>query len=560
MNKLIQQLNYLVQQQQLELKKSNRFSDNRIAATEIVRCLDHSSVSSFLKQINKVSTEEDIERERLFGTGFYEALKLFLDSSIKESGFPLFAANQQTINWINQVLINSGYLGYTKRLIKLTEQGLFKVSKLGNEYLFINQTENPGREALGVEDFLWWQGHVKSQESDKHRMLELEPIIEKQLFEEVEVWKDYFIKYGCTQELDEFYELSGKDYRIRYHSNDAFPIDSKFGDLNFGEIISIMEALIGYSIKHKDHCLALLKKTNYKINPWNIHTLPYRLDDLANSVSIHKKLNFNSVYNFLENITLNDENIEILGRDAGVSTPPTIRISKELVLRSAAGTLINPFSYLVRALKLNYERDYSIAVNKREDVYKKELYQLFPAVNIFKTSSNINLKQAGKLVTDIDAMLFDKETRTLILVQLKWYDDFGPSMQARNSMAHNFMTQAVKWIEKVSEWIENNDPKVLLNRLDKNPKIENQEISNIHLWILGRNFSHFSDKEEDKRAVWCSWYRLFRVIHENPHLNNNLNLLSDFLRKNSLQHQSLPNTGKQTFQLGRYKISSLILE
>lgn len=554
MNNLLQQLNHAIKIEEIKIKSSIKNIDNRISVIELTRCLDHATIHNYLLNMQNAITLEDKLIYNFIGTGFYEGLKLFYDNSIHQSGFPLYASCKNQISWANTVLINMGHIGYIKRFILLAEQGLFKVSKLGTKFYFTNQTTNPGRESLGTEDFFWWQNRVQLSESEKERMLDLKPIIEKQLFDEVEVWKDHFIKYGCTEELDEFYELAGKEYRIQFHSNDSFPIDSIFGDLSFGEIISIMEALIGYSVKHRDHCLSLLNKTNYKINPWNIHTLPYRLDDLAESVATHKGLEYFSVLKFLENITLNNENINVLGKDAGLSPPPLIKISKEHILRSEAGALINPFSYLVRALKLNYEKDYFKAVNEREEIFKKELYHLLSSKSILKSSANINLKQSGKLITDIDAMLYDVNSKCLVLIQLKWYDDFGPSMKARYSMSNNFMQHSIKWIDKMSSWIEENDPKQLLERIDKSTEIKNKEIKSIHLWILGRNFSHFSDKEADKRAIFCSWYKLYRTVYEHPELKENLWDLSQFLEKNSLEHKEMPKIEDQELQVGKYKI------
>jgi len=76
----------------------------------------------------------------------------------------------------------------------------------------------------------------------------------------------------------------------------------------------------------------------------------------------------------------------------------------------------------------------------------------------------------------------------------------------------------------------------------------------IHLWIIGRNFSHFSDKEEDKRTIWFSWYKLYQVISTHYELKRNLQDLSIYLRKNSLQSISMPKIENQELQLGRNKI------
>lgn len=537
------------------IKQSFPSKDNRFSILELTRCWDNIFVLVVFL-MNK-SDEEYKSKNDLFefiSNGFFGALNLFYNDSVNRDGCPLHVSNQESIYWANRVLINMGHIGHFTKLLELYKQKVFSIEQKKDSFYFKNLTPNPGREALGANDFYFWQMNKLFHKDVNQRLLELKPTIEQQLFDEVEIWNGDFIKYGCTPELDEFYELSANEYSQRMHSYDAFPNYVKFGNLYFSDILEIVKALIGYTLKHKDHCLALLKKSNYSINPWNIYPMPYLLQDIAYSISIHKNLVCEHVLEILKAITLTEKNISFLGNAPGDSAPPLIKIGKNHVLQSIGGCLSNPFSYMVRALKYHFEKDYFKAVNEREKVFQQELYDLFESDSIYKSCKNINIRANGKLLTDIDALLFDDVNKRLVIIQLKWMDDFSTSMSKRFSMAKNFYDSSIKWIDKMESWIKTNGIDNLMEYLDNVKSIRTIEVENIELLILGRNFSHFSDKMEDKRAIWCSWYRLLKIVTEDPLLKTDLTKLLNSLRTNSIQNESIPVNEEMNLQIGKYKI------
>lgn len=524
-----------IQREKNKIKKTFLLDDCRISIIELTRSIDSSFVYvNFVLNKEMKEYNNAVKVFNFISTGFFNSLNIFLDKSIYKSGYPLFPSNIKSIEWANNV--NLGHIGYVEKFIQLAKQDFFKIDKCDSNYKFINLSLYANREQLVVEDFYWWQNQIKFSEKELERLEYLKPIVDKQINEKVAVWKKYFIKYDCSPELDEHYELVGRFYKRKMVGSDSFPLESKFGLLTFGEIIMIIEAIIGYSIKHKDHCLALLKKTNYKINPWNIYPLDERIDDLANSIASHKNLNYNEVYSFLKVFAIDDKDIEKLSDSPGNAPPPLIRISKEFVLKSIAGALNNPFAYLTRSLKCNYERDYFNAVNDREKVFKIELYELLKAPNLITISRNINLKLDGKLITDIDALIYDTNSKTIFLIQLKWLDDYGSSMKMRNNMSKNFYSSSIKWIDNVKSWLLKNDVTELLKHDLKS--IKKDGVLNIELLILGRNFSHFSDQKEDKRAIWCSWYTLIKLVSENQSCIQDLSILANIIKKNNLKHNT----------------------
>lgn len=532
--------------------------DKRIALVELTRCIDHSFVfASFVISEEHEGYTEVNETFQYLSTGFIRCLNLFYDSNTNLPGCPFYPSSKEMIDWANSILLRCGHIGYTLRFIELATQGLFSIKKQKYTYYFTGISETPGLENFGKEDFDWWQSQNFLNEAENKLLKTLYPVVQETLEKVTDVWSDFFIKYTCTEDLDEYYDLLGNRMSRILAGYDAFPDEAYFNGLSYLKIKKIVQALVGYSLKHKDHCATLLKKTNYKINLWNVYTQPELVNDLAESIQIHKNIPKDKVLEILNILTLSEKNIESLAKVPGGAPPPLIKIGRDHVLKSIAGCLCNPFSFLTIALKSNYEKDYFTAVNYREQVFKQELYNLFDIDSIHHCDTNINLKSNLAYLTDIDALLYDEVNRCLLVTQLKWLDNFGTSMKMRASMSKNFYASSIKWVQSVSNWIEKNGEIELLKRINTVKRLP-LEVKSVKLMILGRNFSHFSDHKDEKKAVWASWYTLKRVLHENPELKSNLLKLAIYLEDNSFEKRKLPNMPTEHLNVGRYTINITI--
>jgi hypothetical protein len=70
-------------------------------------------------------------------------------------------------------------------------------------------------------------------------------------------------------------------------------------------------------------------------------------------------------------------------------------------------------------LELVRAKDWDKAVFAREKHFRDELYLPFDSERFFRLKRNANLKINGKTVTDIDALIFDRETGVVGVFQLK---------------------------------------------------------------------------------------------------------------------------------------------
>jgi hypothetical protein len=77
----------------------------------------------------------------------------------------------------------------------------------------------------------------------------------------VEPWRDHYIQYATTPDIDIFYQHEGLLHVQTMAGNDSFTREMLLGGIEFGLFCAGVATLVGWAIKHLGFCLELLKKT-----------------------------------------------------------------------------------------------------------------------------------------------------------------------------------------------------------------------------------------------------------------------------------------------------------
>jgi hypothetical protein len=117
----------------------------------------------------------------------------------------------------------------------------------------------------------------------------------------------------------------------------------------------------------------------------------------------------------------------------------------------------NPFETIRRI----HERRDPTAVTRlaapREQWFRDNLYGLFDNERFECVEGNIKVQVGGRIVTDIDAAIYDRESDQLALFQIKWQDFSTNSPKELGSKARNFMNAMNLWAGTVTNWLETTD-------------------------------------------------------------------------------------------------------
>jgi hypothetical protein len=376
----------------------------------------------------------------------------------------------------------------------------------------------------------------------------------------VKPWCEHYIQYETTPEIDEYYEQMGLLWaRSHAFGADSFPSEAVFGGKPFNLYSFALTILVGWAWKHLDFCKAL-KKNHPELEWRNIVTIPQDINVLSEYMAMALGSTTEEATQALSSIVLSPENAYVHLSTPRGYLPPLIQLGEASVVKSISGILShNAFYFLLAELQRKYPGDYDRAVNLREDIFRRDLCLCFLSNHIYKAARTVQLKVGNKKITDIDAAFLDERNGHLGIFQLKWQDIFADSMRKRQTKMLNMMQEANAWIDKVFNWLEGKEPATILHELglDQVTKIR---ISRIYLFVLGRNFSHFSgDTAPDPRSAWGMWPQVLRIVKEATDsgsygVSDPIGWLDAKLRQESPVRKPKPDLVAWDFHIGDYHI------
>lgn len=207
-------------------------------------------------------------------------------------------------------------------------------------------------------------------------------------------------------------------------------------------------------------------------------------------------------------------------------------------------------------LQIRCTKDWSKAILKREEIFRDKLYDIFNENYFVKIKKPIKIRKDNLIVTDIDAVIFDKHHGILAMFQLKWNGEYSNSMKARRSRIQNYLNESNIWVDRVTNIIDNTDDEAL-SRLFGIKKIELNQCTKF-LFVIGMFANEFTTEiEYDSRACWLSFSRikLLKKLVDDEAISDKLTAIVSYqneLRKEMKKTQF--NFAEQKFVIDDYTI------
>jgi hypothetical protein len=421
-------------------------------------------------------------------------------------------SNDDITAWADSVIHATGKLAFARQLVMFCKMGFASITQpTETDFVFATTESYSNAEFFDLNDWHFVQKHIVGQ------LMKLNRKAHKDKFDADRVHKRVMllvkspdkrnIAYQATPYVTDYFIQQGQYHIFRKQVHDDFDEADLFGQIPYGAYVTMVEYLAGLALLHKSFCEAAHKKYD-RLELRNIISLFCSREDVIADLARYLDRTVQEVSSMLNHVTLNKDNYQAYLSIPRVAPPPFVQVSDSQLLRSTAGCLNNPFQFLNHELKRTCALDYSKAVNNREDRFRRMIFGFFTKDRFVRIPVEIRMSIDGR-ETDIDAVVFDKITKSLGLFQLKWQDPFANSMQKRRSVISNLQKNALSWLDKVVTWVERNDVKKTLNALQitRHSPAENA-IGNVYFFIIGRHSIHFTGVEQDERAAWGSWPQL----------------------------------------------------
>jgi hypothetical protein len=551
-------LNPAIQSEYKKLRET--FSHDSYYAIQILlRRLD--VISMFFWNSEHLTEEQVNESREFFNFGWAPLLKLFLNDHNFDTPHQFIQTKKQDYDWADSVLLYSGRLAFCRQLLDYEKANLLNFRKTNeNEFEIKYLHEQIGHAYFERKSVDFYREQIVEkiikEKKTKNHLTDSE--IKSKLREVIQNPYGKFISYATTEEIDEYYNEKGHHHILRTQSYDDFDTKDTFGSIEYWKYVDLIEIICGVALMHKDACVELTKM-NSEVDMHNVLSYMYFKDSTIKIYSNHLGVSEDEIEQIISCITLHKDNYQYYLDNPAPAPPMYLQVSENQLIRSIAGCLGNPFRFLNAELKRKYKRDYDVAVNNRENRFRKELFLFFPHERIIKIPREINLSFNG-MKTDIDAILYDSETKTLGLFQLKWQDPFAHSMKERYSRISNMFPKANEWIEKMKFWLSNNDKKTVLNSLQITkhfPKA--REIEEICVFVIARNDIHFTGIKTDERVAWGSWHQIIEsqarveTKFDDP-IREMFVKLKTFTPENRMTREEVPTRQKFEANIGDYKV------
>lgn len=361
---------------------------------------------------------------------------------------------------------------------------------------------------------LRWAGEVRVAENRtiECKLEERHLQLESELHRRVELVDGWRVSYASTPELDDYFVEWGRLYLRRKFSQDMIGPDDVIGSRPFSRYIEVLSVLSGRSQKHIAFA-AILKARYPSVHIRNLLTTHCQRESFVESVARYMGADRSEIEAILSSFILTGGNLDLHTVGGATAWAPLVQASKDTLILPMYGLDINPFLFLLNDLRHRYEADWFRVANNRERRWIEEIDRLFADPRWQTHGRNLRLREGGKVVTDIDFAVFERQANELALFQLKWQHPVGLDNRGRRSAGKNLVEESNRWITAVMSWLERYGVEELMRRLEFQTSIT----PTVHLFVLGRYHIHLTGFDQrDPQAVWSDWAHFQWALAEGP--------------------------------------------
>lgn len=473
---------------------------------ELVRSLDHIAFAFRLAPNRDELVRRDRARNYML-CGAAIALRPLLEvMADRAGGVPWGPTSDHLTKLADSYLHHCGCLAHLRRLVELEKYGLARTRFDGRKSLTIEVSTDTG-EVVGRTSEAWLRTYLQSGD-DADELLARKRQRRKRIDRYTRIDRGWFIRYAPDERSIAYHQKLAVVRAGGFAEAKAMPAEALLGGRPFRQWTEAAIAASG-RVLHHIACATALRSRYPQLDLRNLLTVYCRRDDLA-AVWEAAGEDPEWIPQLTKLMTLDAAEASACERDHEIPLPYYMDFGRDFVLLPSFGALLNPCSGLVRQLKKVYRADWDRSVDEREPVFRAELQQLFPTPRYYVPQKGFRLRRSnGQELTDVDAVILDRQAGSLALVQLKWHDIFGRSLRERNSRLLNLL-KTNDWVERVANWISDRSSAEIASVLGIGTAATGRAPQ---ILVIARHAAHFTGVDSlDKRATWLGWAELVHIV------------------------------------------------
>ncbi len=478
---------------------------------EMVRGLDEAAFALTLATNRAELRANDYFRQSMFDGAASAMAPVLHRLSDEPGGVPWGPSIPDLAALADNHLATCGRIAGVLRITQLERFGLAEATFLADDLVVIEVASEAEERAERAAGALLIQDAEATYRRAERTLYAQKDAIAQQIDQCVYPSDGWFIGYDNTDELVTYHRQAARIYGAGVPEASALPPTARLGDRTFAEWTDVSLYAYGATLQHCAFASRLMATTpGLKLR--NLLSIYARKDDIDEVWQARGETSA-SAEKVISALTLDAASADGFDREHDHPLPYYIDFGRDFVLLPMFGGLLNPYGGALLRLRSGYRKAWDSAVNGREAVFRDDLQAFLPSSRYLVLPTGRKLKRAdGSDLTDVDAVVVDRSTGDVILVQLKWPDIYGRSLAERDSRRQNLL-RANDWVEKVHGWVAGRSAddvaqQLGLGRAGPRPPV---------LLVMSRYAARFTRESGfDPRARWISWPSFVAAYRKSP--------------------------------------------
>lgn len=548
----------------LERLPSDRLS-RFVLFIEIVRAMDYWGINANPANAGNDQVEQSLD---LMYWGWNRAVAELFEPLDQPGAFPLMESTEQSRGFAAVIMQELGKVSLARRLADMSERGITEVVKVGEEFKicmsedaktqFADAVESSrlksAEERVSLSSAGWTMASMRDAIrysgmpgnywafSDAPIKRWIKPDIEERIKPLVRPWdtgRGVMVAYDAHIEVDKHYMAEALALATPWREDSGIHADAKLGAITGADIVGVGAALISLHAKHFG-CVSVAKKMFPEVSIAQSLTIWGPRDALEESISLMSGLPKPVVHVVFNSIAMTSEHAKRLADYSTPLIPLLFDLGNGFILRPVSCLTRNPFTAVRTQHQWLDKKAENAFATDREDWMRSHLYGMFGGSRYKCFPSNLKLRREASILTDIDAIVYDKLTGDVGLFQLKWQDYSTNDVRQLRSKAANLSDELMDWSNKVHSWIKEHGVSALDQSLQLKLK-RRERVKSVFLFAISRSVVRtqgYGVKTEASDLAMAVWPQFTRARME---IGPSERVLRDIHSRLLDEHEQVPD-------------------